>query len=192
MNFMTNLLRLTLTDPKAAGEHLVSLRLSVGVALSAFCVTIIMAVVLMFVLSGFKPTAMFPGLAPMSPVNLFAIMGCGTLGLVGCIWLSARAFGGAGRFSDGILVFSWVQILQVLLQIFQTALMMISNTLAGLISLFATGLLFWILFGLINAWLHLGSLWKAALCFVIGVIGLSMGSAFILVSLGFSPEQVAL
>jgi len=27
---------------------------------------------------------------------------------------------------------------------------------------------------------------------VIGVIGLSMGSAFILVSLGFSPEQVAL
>jgi hypothetical protein len=64
--------------------------------------------------------------------------------------------------------------------------------LAGLISLFATGLLFWILFGLLNAWLHLGSMWKAALCFVIGVIGLSMGSAFILVSLGFSPEQVAL
>ena len=106
MSFMTNLLRLTLTDPKAAGEHIVSLRLSVGVALSAFCVTIIMAVILMFVLSGFKPTAMFPGLAPMSPVNLFAIMGFGTLGLVGCIWLSARAFGGAGRFSDGILVFS--------------------------------------------------------------------------------------
>jgi hypothetical protein len=119
-------------------------------------------------------------------------MGFGTLGLVGCIWLSARAFGGAGKFSDGILVFSWIQILQVLLQIFQTALMMISNTLAGVISLFATGLLFWILFGLINAWLQLGSLWKAALCFVIGVIGLSMGSAFILVSLGFSPEQVAL
>ena len=192
MNFMTSLLRLTLTDPQAAGEHLVSLRLSVGVVSSAFCVTIIMAVILMFVLSGFQPTAIFPGFAPMSPVILCAIMGFGTLGLVSCIWLSARAFGGSGKFFDGVLVFSWIQILQVLLQIFQSALMIISSTLAGLISLFATGLLFWILFGLLNAWLQLGSMWKAALCFVIGVVGLSMGGAFILVSLGFSPEQVAL
>jgi hypothetical protein len=78
------------------------------------------------------------------------------------------------------------------LQIAQTALMVISVTLAGLISIFATGLLFWILFGLLNAWLQLGSMWKAALCFVIGVIGLSMGGAFILVSLGVGPQQVAL
>jgi hypothetical protein len=192
MNFMTNLLRLSLTNPTEAGAHILALRLTPGAALSAFVVTIIVAVVLMFALSGFQPRAALPGFAPITPVTLVAVMGLGTLGLIGCIWLTARAFGGSGRFSDGVLVFAWIQILQVGLQIAQTALMVISVTLAGLISIFATGLLFWILFGLLNAWLQLGSMWKAALCFVIGVIGLSMGGAFILVSLGVGPQQVAL
>ena len=70
--------------------------------------------------------------------------------------------------------------------------MVVSITLAGLVSLIATGLLFWILFGLLNSWLNLGSMWKAAACFVISVIGLSMAGAFILVSFGVSPGQVAL
>ena len=192
MNLISNLLRLSLTNPTEAGAHILALRLNLGAALSAFAVTINIAVVLMFALSGFQPTTVLPGFAPMAPVVLVAIMGLGTLGLVGCIWLSARAFGGSGRFSDGVLVFAWIQILQVGLQIVQTALMVISVTFAGLISIFATGLLFWILFGLLNSWLNLGSMWKAALCFVLGVIGLSMGGAFILVSLGFGPQQVAL
>ena len=192
MNFISNLLWLSLTNPTEAGAHILALRLNLSAALSAFAVTIIIAVVLMFALSGFQPTTVLPGFAPMAPVVLVAIMGLGTFGLVGCIWLAARAFGGSGRFSDGILVFAWIQILQVGLQIVQTALMVISVTFAGLISIFATGLLFWILFGLLNSWLNLGSMWKAALCFVLGVIGLSMGGAFILVSLGFGPQQVAL
>ena len=187
MNFMSNLLRLSLTNPTEAGAYIFALRFNLGAALSAFAVTVIIAVLLLFALSGFKPTAVLPGFAPMAPVVLVAIMGLGTLGLVGCIWLAARAFGGSGRFSDGILVFAWIQILQVGLQIVQTALMVISVTFAGLISIFATGLLFWILFGLLNSWLNLGSMWKAALCFLLGVIGLSMGGAFILVSLGFGP-----
>ena len=192
MNFMSNLLRLSLTNPTEAGAYIFALRFNLGAALSAFAVTVIIAVLLLFALSGFKPTAVLPGFAPMAPVVLVAIMGLGTLGLVGCIWLAARAFGGSGRFSDGVLVFAWIQILQVGLQIVQTASMVISVTFAGLISIFATGLLFWILFGLLNSWLNLGSMWKAALCFLLGVIGLSMGGAFILVSLGFGPQQVVL
>ena len=77
--------------------------------------------------------------------------------------------------------------LQVLLQVVQAALMVVSIPLAGFVSLIATGLLFWIVFGLLNSWLNLGSMWKAALCFVISVIGLSMAGAFILFSFGVSP-----
>ena len=49
-----------------------------------------------------------------------------------------------------------------------------------------------ILFGLMNAWLELGSMLKVALCFVLGLVALSLGGAFLLVLLGFAPGQVAL
>jgi len=192
MRFMIDLLRLTFTNPNAAGLHILELRPSFGTALSAFMVTIIIAVVLMFALNGFQAAAILPGFPAISPVKLAMVMGIGTLGLVGTIWLTAQAFGGNGSLTDGILVFAWIQMLQVLLQIVQTALMLVSITLAGLVSLIATGLLFWILFGLLNSWLNLESMWKAAACFVISVIGLSMAGAFILVSFGVSPGQVAL
>ena len=52
--------------------------------------------------------------------------------------------------------------------------------------------MFWILFGLMSAWLELGSMLKAALCFVLALIALSLGGAFLLVFLGFAPGQVAL
>ena len=98
----------------------------------------------------------------------------------------------SGRFGDGLMVFAWVQVLQILLHIVQTTLMLISMTIAGLVGLFATVLMFWILFGLISAWLELGSMLKAALCFVLGLVALSLGGAFLLVLLGFAPGQVAL
>ena len=187
MNFMINLLRLSATDPNAAGMHISALRPSFGTALSAFVVSIIIAVVLMFALNGFQTAVILPGFPVISPVLLTAIMGFGTLGLVGSIWLAAHAFGGSGSFAIGILVFAWIQMLQVLLQIVQTALMLFSITLAGLVGLIATGMLFWIVFGLLNSWMNLGSIWKAALCFVIGVLALSMAGAFILFSFGVSP-----
>ena len=107
MNFMINLLRLSLTDPNAAGTHISALRPSFGTALSAFVVTIITAVVLIFALNGFETAVILPGFPEISPVSLAAIMGLGTLGLVGSIWLVAHAFGGSGSFPNGILIFAF-------------------------------------------------------------------------------------
>ena len=192
MNLFPALLRLSLTNPTAAGQMLVNLRLTLSTALSAFALVIIAAVLIMIGLSGFQGMAVLPGFVPLSPWALTALMGGGTLGLVCCIWLISRAFSQNGRFADGLLVFAWIQVLQILLHIAQTVLMVISITMAGLIGLFATVLMFWILFGLINAWLELDSMLKAALCFVLGLVALSLGGAFLLVLLGFAPAQVAL
>ena len=192
MNLIFVLLRLSLTNPPDAGRVLVDLRLNLSTAFSAFVLVIIGAVLLMFTLSGFQGVTVLPGLAPLSPWSLTVIMGGGTLGLVSCIWLVSRAFSQSGRFGDGLMVFAWIQVLQILLHVVQTTLMLISMTIAGLVGLFATVLMFWILFGLISAWLELGSMLKAALCFVLGLVALSLGGAFLLVLLGFAPGQVAL
>ena len=192
MNLILSLLRLSLTNPTDAGRVLVDLRLAPGTAFSAFALVIIAAVLLMFSLSGFQGVMLLPGFAPLSPWSLTAIMGGGTLGLCVCIWLISRAFSQSGRFTDGLLVFAWVQLLQTLLLIVQTALMVISVNITGLVGLFATVLIFWILFGLMNAWLELESMLKAALCFVLGLVALSLGGAFLLVFFGFAPGQVTL
>ena len=155
MNLILSLLRLSLTNPTNAGRVLVGLHLAPGTAFSAFALVIIAAVLLMFSLSGFQGVMLLPGFAPLSPWSLTAIMGGGTLGLCVCIWLISRAFSQSGRLADGLLVFAWVQLLQTLLLIVQTALMVISVNIAGLVGLFATVLIFWILFGLMNAWLEL-------------------------------------
>jgi len=171
---------------------LVNLRLNLSTAFTAFALVIIAAVLIMFILSEFQGMTVLPGFVPLTPWGLTALMGGGTLGLVCCIWLISRAFSQNGRFADGLLVFAWIQVLQILLHIAQSVLMVISITMAGLIGLFATFLMFWILFGLMSAWLDFGSLFKAALCFVLGLVALSLGGAFLLVLLGFSSGQVAL
>ena len=192
MNPFLALLRLSLTNPTAAGQMLVNLRLNLSTAFTAFALVIIAAVLIMFILSEFQGMTVLPGFVPLTPWGLTALMGGGTLGLVCCIWLISRAFSQNGRFADGLLVFAWIQVLQILLHIAQSVLMVISITMAGLIGLFATFLMFWILFGLMSAWLELGSMLKAALCFVFGLVALSLGGAFLLVLLGFSSGQVAL
>ena len=192
MNPFLALLRLSLTNPTAAGQMLVNLRLNLSTAFTAFALVIIAAVLIMFILSEFQGMTVLPGFVPLTPWGLTALMGGGTLGLVCCIWLISRAFSQNGRFADGLLVFAWIQVLRILLLIAQSVLMVISITMAGLIGLFATFLMFWILFGLMSAWLELGSMLKAALCFVLGLVALSLGGAFLLVLLGFSSGQVAL
>ena len=92
-----------------------------------------------------------------------------------------------GSFFDGIFLFAWMQILQIFLQVLQLGISIFSQELAGSVGLFGTGLLFWVLFGLINSWLDLGSNWRAAFCFLLGLIVMSICGSIFLVSVGFSP-----
>lgn len=96
MNLFPALLRLSLTNPTAAGQMLVNLRLTLSTALSAFALVIIAAVLIMFGLSGFQGMAVLPGFVPLSPWALTALMGGGTFGLVCCIWLISRALAKMG------------------------------------------------------------------------------------------------
>lgn len=187
MNFLIDLFKLSFSDPSAAGVKLLALRLSINAALSAFTVSIIFASIMIFAFNGFGLVVLLPGIPPLYPIFVVLIVGIGNLALIGTIILAGRIFRAYGSFSDGVLLFAWVQMLQVILQVCQIVLSLFSVALAGIIGLFGSGLLFWVLFGLINSWLSLASVWRAAFCFVLGLIGLSVFGSIILVSIGFSP-----
>ena len=192
MNFMINLLRLSLTDPNAAGSRILSLRPNLGTALSALVVIIIITVVFLHALNSFKPISLVYGLPKMLPITIVVARCLITLALVWSIWLVAYAFGGSGSLVDGVLIFAWVQVLQLLFLIIQIPLSVLPINFALLAILISIVVLLWVLFGLLNSWLGLNSMWKSAGCFIIGALGMSMGAAFILVSFGFSLEQGAL
>jgi hypothetical protein len=187
MNFLVDLFKLSFSDPSAAGVRLIELKLSINAALSAFTVSIIIASIMIFAFNGFGLVVLFPGIPPLSPIFVVLLVGMGNLALVGSIILAGRIFQANGSFSDGVLLFAWMQMLQVLLQLFQLVLSLFSVAMAGILGLFGTGLLFWVLFGLINSWLSLTSMWRSAICFVLGLIGLSIFGSIVLVSIGFSP-----
>ena len=187
MNFLIDLFKLSFSDPSAAGVKLLALRLSINATLSAFTVSIIFASIMIFAFNGFGLVVLLPGIPPLYPIFVVLIVGVGNLALIGTIILAGRIFRANGSFSDGVLLFAWVQMLQVILQVCQIVLSLFSVALAGIIGLFGSGLLFWVLFGLINSWLSLASVWRAAFCFVLGLIGLSVCGSIILVSIGFSP-----
>ena len=195
MNFMTDLLRLSLTDPNAAGTQILSLRPNTGTALSALVVTIIITVVITYALNGFEPISLLPdqfGFPKILPITMVLVNCAMTLASVGSIWLVAHAFGGSGSLIDGVLIFAWFQVLQLLILILQIPLSVLPIKIALLAILITIVVLFWILFGLINSWMALNSMWKAAGCFIMGAFTLGIVGSFIFGSFGFSPEQVAL
>ena len=56
-----------------------------------------------------------------------------------------RAMGGTGSFEESLLLMSWLQFIMVVIQVFQTAALMIAPPLAGLVGIFALVLFFWLL-----------------------------------------------
>ena len=149
--------------------------------------TIILAAIMIFIFNGLGLVVLFPGMPPLSPIFVVIVIGIGNILLVACILFSSRIFQANGNFFDGIFLFAWMQILQIFLQVLQLGISIFSQEMAGIVGLFGTGLLFWVLFGLINSWLDLGSNWKAAFCFLLGLIVMSICGSIFLVSVGFSP-----
>ena len=187
MSYIIDLFKLSFANPYEAGLRLLALQPSKNTSLSAFAVTIILAAIMIFIFNGLGLVVLFPGMPPLSPIFVVIVIGIGNILLVACILFSSRIFQANGSFFDGIFLFAWMQILQIFLQVLQLGISIFSQELAGIVGLFGTGLLFWVLFGLINSWLDLGSNWKAAFCFLLGLIVMSICGSIFLISVGFSP-----
>lgn len=191
MNFTFNLVVESFRDPNVAAQRVLAIKHDLNLSISAYALSIIISIVTLFGFNGFQLVNILPGSTPLSPFILVAVMGMANLVVIYFVMLIGRGFGGNGQLIDGIWIFSWLQVLQIIIQIGQMVLMLVSVSLATFLSLMASVVWLWVMFGFVTVWLGLHSKLISALCFLIAIFGLSIGFSILLVFFGFNPEAIA-
>lgn len=185
------LFRETITAPRVAAARLIAMQLDLPSSLALFFVAIVSSVAVLFLIAGFQPIAVFPGMPALSPFSVAAIVGIGNLVLVGGLMVVARMFDGQGGYAAGVVLFGWLQIVQIAVQAVQLIALIISTLLAGILSLAGFVFVFWVLFSFISEWQGLNSLFKAMIVFVLAVLALSLVLSVLMLIAGVSPPNGA-
>jgi len=183
----------TVSNPRDGAATILRLGIPMQALWLAFGLVIVLSMLLgelVTVLMGAPdPSAMGGGAMMASPVTMGIIQG-GFLFLVAHgMARIGQIFGGTGDFAGALALVVWLQFIFLVVQLFQLVALLIMPPLAGLITIVAMGLFFWLLVNFI-ATLHgfqsLGLIFVATILTALGfifvmslvltVIGVSFGA----------------
>lgn len=140
-------LSLTLRDPRQAARMVIGWPFSPGerwaiLALAAICSTLSAEFLVTL-----TPEVADPMTAAVlsSPLAFAALQFAGLAVMAVLIFVGGQVFGGTGRFSEGLAVLGWMQVVLFGLQMAQIVAMLTIPSLAALIALLSIGLTVWIL-----------------------------------------------
>jgi hypothetical protein len=123
-----------------------------------------------------------------TPFALTVILGASLLMMVFALQLTGRMLGGTGRFSAALLLVIWWQSMALLIQVAQTATLLLFPPLAGIVTLAGLAWLVFSLLHLVNVLHGFDNLFKALATVVIGVVGISFGLALLLSLIGVTLQ----
>jgi hypothetical protein len=190
MDRLTELLQLTLSDPRAAARHIIALRLPANFGWTALVLMAILSGGLGYVAYLASPveddalmSAMVGNPLRAAVIQIIVLMLSGWLAFV-----VGRAFGGQGRLEDALVLVAWVQVPLLALQVVQLVLGVAAPLLAPLVGLAGLAL-YAVLLSSVIAELH-G--FRSALKVFFGILGTSVAAALVasilLVMLGVQPH----
>ncbi|KUF11462.1 hypothetical protein AVJ23_06765 [Pseudoponticoccus marisrubri] len=178
----------TVVAPRDVARLLLSIRPGREALATAFALVVVLNAL---VFQGSR--LLMPGPVPPllgNPVSFLVLQG-GTLALTAlALTWTARLFDGRGRFEEVALLLIWMQGLRVLVQ---AALMLILPLSAGLGTLalaVGTAVGVWILLNFLDEVHGLGSLFKAALVLMLGVIAMAFALSVLLALAGVTPNEM--
>ncbi|MEM6307102.1 MAG: Yip1 family protein [Pseudomonadota bacterium] len=184
---LTDFILETIKTPRDAAKRLLGYNISADLAFLAMGAMIGAYVLLIMALSGLQPVALMPGMAPMGPLYLAVVLFGGNVLLIVAVSICGRPFGGQGTVTQAVLLFAWLQAIQMLFQIAQLIVALVSNVIAAFLGLGVLILVIWILLNFIDALHNLNSLGKSALVFLLAIVGIAVGLTLITTLLGISP-----
>lgn len=180
----SSLVRLSLTDPVAAGRVLIALRPPMALRWMLLATTVSTSIVLLYLL----PALMGDLGALPSPFG-FAATQAGMNVVVA--WLAARvgaAFGGNGGFADALWLIGWMQAITTLMLAVQVVAMLLLPGLNMAFAMVSIAVSLWVLVGYLCA-LHGFASRIAVLMGIVGVfVALSMALSVLLILLGYDPS----
>lgn len=193
----TALLRMardTVANPRAGADAILRLDLPMSALWLAFALVIVLSMALgeaMLLLMGPPAaTAIASEVMIMSPVAMGLVQG-GFLFLVAHgMARIGQLFGGTGSFHGALALVVWLQFIFLVVQIVQLVAMVIAPPIAGLITILAMGLFFWLLVNFIAA-LHgfrsLGLIFVMSIVTALGFVFV-MSLVLTLIGLGFGGK----
>jgi hypothetical protein len=181
---LRELARLTLSDPEQGGRQLLAMNPPIEARWMAMGAAILSGVVLAYLL----PVIAGQAGSVLSPFAAVGVqIGANMLAVI-LMTNVGRVFGGQGRFEDAVLLVAWLQALMVGVQLVQLVALVILPPFAGIVTILAIALFFWLLTGFVQA-LH-G--FQSRLMVLFGVLGSMFAAAFVvsfvLILLGVDPR----
>lgn len=183
LGHLLRMARDTVSNPRNGAAEIIALRLAPPVLRIAFGLVVVLTMIL-----GELGTLIMPP----APDNAFAVSPV-MLGLVQAAFLFVMAhaitrigqwFGGTGQFDAALALIIWLQFIFLCLQVVQLLALVILPPLAGLITVLAMGLFFWLLVNFIATLHGFQSLGMIFVMVVLSAFGIIFALSLILTLLG--------
>lgn len=180
----SNLVVLSLKDPKQAARILMGMQLETGILWNALLlVALVNTFLFVFSVEVIGLQSPYPAFFT-APFNNFAIMVAGLSLMVAALVFTGRMMGGAATIRDVLVLVIWVQIVQAAIQILAYVALMVLPLLANILTM-AGGLIgLYMLVHFINESHGFNSLGKSAMVMIGALLGVVIGLSILAIIVG--------
>ena len=180
----------SITAPREVARLLMSINMNREAILTAFALTIVLNTLVFGVTLLMAPASENVPFFLASPTGFLAAETVTLGGTILAFTIMGRVLGGSGRLADMALLMIWLQILNVLVQVFTIALIPVSEAMVGLVVLVSSGVGIWILVNFVAEAHGLPGLGRALAIVLLGLLALGFTLSLLLVFAGVSPEGI--
>lgn len=139
---LQSLLRLTLTNPRAAAQAIKALRLSAANGWTALFLAAVLTAAFGYIGQSFLPGEAPDPFAGMlsSPLRMAGVQAISLVATVLLAWAVGRRFGGQGSLADSLALIAWAQVPMIVLQVVQLFAVLLVPPVAPLLGIAAFAL----------------------------------------------------
>jgi len=186
MSPWAELAQTTVRSPRVAARQIIALDLGRDVIWTALAAVAAVNTIILHLTLRNAPAQMqvqFPAYAS-DPIVLFMLLSGMMVLYFHILFWSGQAMGGQGRLYDVVALLVWLQVLRTCVQVVVLGLAFTLPSLAGLLSLAAAVVAFWILLNFLTEGLTLPTLWHALLVLVVSLVGVVLGMGTLIALVG--------
>lgn len=188
--YLLNLAALSIRTPKDGAAEVLRIAPERPILWMAFALMVVCSLIMGEIVAMLFPAAAEGPLTGQSSLVLGLMQGAFLFLTVHAITYIGRLCGGTGDFDGALALMTWLQFVFLLIQLAQLALLLISPPLAGLMTLLAIGLFFWLLVNFIAVLHEFESVGMVFFMTLVSFVSIVFTLSIILTILGLTPEFV--
>lgn len=186
---LLRLARDTVSNPREGAETILSLGLPRQALWLAFALVIVLSMLLgdlLYVLADVSQDGPLTGPIAGAPVIMGLLQAAFLVLMTHAMTHIGRFFGGTGQFDEALVLVVWLQFIFICVQIVQLVAVLVIPPVAGVISILALGLFFWLLVNFIATLHGFASLGKVFGMTILSAVAILFTLSLVLTMLGIT------